>query len=293
MKKLLFVFNPRAGKAQIPGRIFDIINYYTQQGYLVTVYPTQMADDGRSYVQEMDEHYDMIICSGGDGTLNEIISGILLSQCDCVLGYIPSGSTNDFGRSLGLPMNIEEAMKITCHGEAKAIDVGLLNNQYFVYVAAFGVFTDVAYATPQDMKNTFGYLAYILQGIKSLTELRTYAIEMEYDGNIVKDDFIVGLVMNSFSIAGFKNPLGAATELDDGLFEILMVRLPKNIIELQAIVTSLLSEKVDSQYMLYAQASHIKIKSEPIEWTLDGEYGGRFEAVDITNCHKAIRMIGE
>jgi YegS/Rv2252/BmrU family lipid kinase len=240
----------------------------------------------------MDEHYDMIICSGGDGTLNEIISGMLSVQRNYVLGYIPSGSTNDFGRSLGLPMDIEEAMKITCHGETRAIDVGMINQQYFVYVAAFRIFTDVAYATPQDMKNTFGYLAYVLQGIKSLTELKTYEIEMEYDGNIVKDQFIVGLVMNSFSIAGFKNPLGAATELDDGLFEILMVRMPKNILELQAVIASLLSEKTDPQYMLYVQASHIKIKSELVEWTLDGEYGGKYGEVDIMNCHRAVRIIG-
>jgi diacylglycerol kinase family enzyme len=144
-------------------------------------------------------------------------------------------------------------------------------------------------AVIKDMKNTFGYLTYVIQGIKSLTELKTYEIAMEYDGNIVKDQFIVGLVMNSFSIAGFKNPLGAATELDDGLFEILMVRMPKNILELQVVIASLLSEKADPQYMLYVQASHIKIKSE---WTLDGEYGGKYGEVDIMNCHRAVRIIG-
>lgn len=155
----------------------------------------------------------MVVCSGGDGTLNETVSGLLDADSNTLLGYIPFGSTNDFARSVGIPTELEAAMEISCCGKPFAIDVGSLNGRYFVYVAGFGAFTKVSYSTPQKMKNSLGYLAYLLQGIKALSELRVYDLVMSYDGGEIEGSFIVGLVMNSFSIGGFKNPAGGVTQL--------------------------------------------------------------------------------
>lgn len=291
MRKLLFIFNPSAGKAKLRNKIYDIIQFYTNHGYLITLYPTQMCKDAYSFIKNMEDMYDLIVCSGGDGTLNEVISGLLDSGKSKILGYIPSGSTNDFSRSIGIPSEIENALEITCSGTPYNVDIGCFNQHYFVYVAAFGAFTQISYATPQKMKNTFGYLAYILQGIKALSELRSYHLELEYLDKTIRGDFIVGLITNSFTVAGFKNPICSLTELNDGLFEILLIRMPKNIVELQTIIVALLNEKIDSEYMICIQTPCFKITSEPIEWTFDGEYGGKFTEAFIVNLHKAVKIL--
>jgi len=291
MNKLLFIFNPQSGKAKIKNQLFDIIQYYTNNGYLTTIYPTQSAGDGYAYLKNMDEEYDLIVCSGGDGTLNEVISGIVDSGKHRVLGYLPSGSTNDFGRSVGIPSDMENALNITCFGKPCGIDVGSFNDKHFIYVAGFGAFTRVPYSTPQRRKNTLGYLAYILQGILELPEIRSYQLSMEYDGECVEGEFIVGFIMNSFSIAGFRNPAGSLTELNDGLFEVLLVKAPMNIVELQNIIASLLNGNIESEYIFCVQASNIKIHSELIEWTLDGEYGGKYEDAVIVNQKQEIQIL--
>lgn len=291
LKKLLFIFNPLAGKARIRNRLFDILEYYTQHNFLVSMYPTQGAGDAYAFITNMEDPFDLIICSGGDGTLNEVVSGIVMSNRKLVLGYIPSGSTNDFGRSVGISTDLEEALKITCNGTPFAIDIGCFSGHYFVYVAAFGIFTNISYSTPQRMKNSLGYFAYILKGIKALSELKAYEVVMQYDGGIVSGRFIMGLITNSFSVGGFKTPSYHLTKLNDGLFEVLLIRMPQSIIELQAIVTALLNEKVDQESIICVQTSNVKIESESIEWTFDGEYGGRFEKASVTNLNKAISML--
>lgn len=293
MKRLLFVFNPCSGKAKVRTHLYEIIEFFTDKDYLVTVYPTRACGDGYKCVKEMNGNYDLIVCSGGDGTLNETVSGLLDSEKESPLGYIPFGSTNDFARSVGIPMELEAAMNISCCGKPFDIDVGCLNERYFVYVAGFGAFTNVSYSTPQKMKNSLGYLAYLLQGIKALSELRAYDLVMEYDNGQVKGSFIVGLVMNSFSIGGFKNPAGDVTQLNDGLFEVILIKSPQNIIELQAIIASLLSEKTNSENIVCIQTSKVNIVSEPMEWTVDGEYGGEYNAVTIYNKKRAVRILVE
>lgn len=291
MDKLLFVFNPLSGKARIRNQLFDIIQYYTNHNKLVTVYPTQSSGDGYEYLKNMDDEYDLIVCSGGDGTLNEVVSGILDSGKSRVIGYIPSGSTNDFGRSIGIPADMEKALDITCSGNLCKVDVGSFNEKYFIYVAGFGAFTRVPYSTPQKRKNTLGYLAYLLQGIQELPEIRGYRLSLEYDDGYINGEFIIGFVMNSFSIGGFKNPFGDMTELNDGLFEVLLVKMPMNIVELQNIITSLLNGNMESEYIICVQSSYIKVCSESMEWTLDGEYGGKCTNAVIVNKRQAIQIL--
>lgn len=290
MKKMLFIFNPSSGKARIKTQLFDIIQFYTGNGYVVTVYPTQQTGDGYNYVKELQDDYDRIVCSGGDGTLNEIVSGILDADKVQKIGYIPSGSTNDFGRSIGIPSDLETALSITCSGKPYGIDVGRFNEKYFIYVAGFGAFTKISYSTPQKMKNNLGYVAYVLQGIKELSELRDYHILMEYDNGKLEGNFIIGFIMNSFSIAGFKNPIGYLTELNDGLFEILLIKNPANIVELQEIIASLISGALDSEQIICVRTSFAKIQSDSMDWTLDGEFGGRYENVEVTNIRQAVQI---
>lgn len=291
MKKLLFIFNPISGKAKLRNKLFEIIEFYTSHGYLATLYPTQKSGDGRNLLVQLDETFDLIVCCGGDGTLNEIVSGVLVSGNKTTIGYIPAGSTNDFSRSIGVPFSVEDALEITCSGIPYNIDVCRFNNHYFIYVAGFGTLANVSYTTPQKMKNTLGYLAYVLEGIKSLSELQSYFLTIKYDGEIVNGEFIIGLITNSFSVAGFKNPNSAMTTLNDGLFEVLLIRTPQNILELQSIITALVSERFESKHILCFQASHIEIESEPMEWTFDGEYGGKYEKADVNIVEKAIKLL--
>lgn len=290
MKNALFIFNPSSGKARIKNQLYDIVQFYTKNGYKVTVYPTQKPGDGYLFTKELQYEYDLVVCSGGDGTLNEIVSGCLDSRQSIKLGYIPSGSTNDFARSIGIPSELEEALEITCNGTAHSIDIGRFNSKYFIYVAGFGAFTRISYSTPQKVKNSLGYLAYVLEGIKELSELRNYHVVMEHDSGKLEGDFIMGFVMNSFSLAGFRSPISFMTELNDGLFEILLIKSPSNILELQEIITSLLSGSLESKHIVCVRTSNIKIRSDLMDWTLDGEFGGRYENVEISNIRQAIQI---
>lgn len=291
MKRLLFIFNPFSGRAKIQNYLYEILDFYTQKGYLVTLYPTQFQGDGYEFISRLTEDYERIVCSGGDGTLNEIVSGILDYRKEQLLAYIPFGSTNDFGRSIGIPLELKRALEITCRGIPFNIDVGCFNKRYFIYVAAFGAFTQISYTTPQKRKNALGYLAYVLEGIKALSELKSYDLTLEYENGVINGNFIIGLITNSFSIAGLKNPSYSVTELNDGVFEILLVRMPKNILDLKAIAAALLSDKLEPEHMVCIQTSQLKIKSEPIDWTFDGEYGGNYEEVKVSVMNKALNII--
>lgn len=291
MKNLLFIYNPLAGKGKIRAKLSTILELYKCEGYITTVYPTSASGDGYFFIKNSKTNYDLIVCSGGDGTLNEVVSGVLDSSKNVILGYIPSGSTNDFARSVGIPVDIKRAMKTSCSGKPYELDVGCLNERHFVYVAGFGAFTKISYITPQKMKNILGYLAYLLQGIKELSELRAYEAKIQYEEGLITGKYIVGLIMNSFSIGGFRSPISAVTELNDGIFEVLLIRMPQNLIELQGIIAALLGNPMDSEYVDYFQTSHVEVESEEMEWTVDGEYGGKYEKVNIKNLNRAINIL--
>ena len=292
MKKLLFVFNPMAGRGKIKSKLFDIVDTFVRSGYKVQVYPTQKKGDAASIVADEKESFDLLLCAGGDGTLNEIVSGMMNSGKKVPIGLIPAGSMNDVGHSFKISRDIMNAVKGVINGRPYSMDIGMLNDRYFIYVAAFGAFTDVSYTTSQKNKNTIGNLAYYLEGIKKLSDLKLRHIRVQYEEDkVIEDDFVVGLVTNSLYIGGFKNVNYEQTSLNDGLFEMLLIKMPKNIIELQLIISALLSYKINNNLMYYIQASKLTVISEKLEWTLDGEFGGIFEKVEIQNYNKAIKII--
>lgn len=292
MRKLLFVFNPQAGKAQIKSKLLQILDIMVQESYEITIYPTQGREDALNIVQERAKDFDLIVCSGGDGTLDEVVSGIMRSGQNIPLGYIPAGSTNDFANSLKIPKDMIKAAQIAVSGQKFACDVGAFNEKSFIYVAAFGIFTEVSYRTRQEWKNILGHAAYILEGVKSLPEITSYYMRVEYDGVVIEDEFIYGMITNSNSVGGFKNMTGKNILLDDGKFEVTLIRCPRNFAELNEILASL-TNLIDNTDLIYSTKSdHITILSEEeIPWTLDGEFGGKVREVEICNRRRALEIM--
>ena len=289
MKKMLFIYNPKAGKAQIRNKLADILDVFTKGGYEITVYPTQKSEDAMEKTMNRNKDYDIIVCSGGDGTLDEVVTGMIRSGFRTPIGYIPAGSTNDFGGSLGLPKNMVRAAENIVNGDEFACDVGSFNEDVFVYIAAFGLFTDVSYETGQDMKNVLGHMAYLLEGMKRLPAIRSYPMRVTYEDTTIVDDFIFGMVTNSVSVGGFKRITGKNVKLDDGVFEVTLIKRPKNPMELNNIMVSLLNRDIDTNAMYCFRASKMEITStEPLPWTLDGEYGGTHTKVVIENICRGV-----
>lgn len=286
-RKLLFVYNPKAGKAQIKSRLADILDIFAAADYEITVSPTRGHGDARKIVANRSHDYDLVVCSGGDGTLDEAVTGMMESGFRTPIGYIPAGSTNDFGGSLALPKNMIKAAETIVNGRNFACDIGSFNNDMFVYIAAFGLFTDVSYETGQDVKNVLGHMAYILEGMKRLSAIRSFPMKVAYEDKVIEDDFIFGMITNSVSVGGFKNITGKNVKLDDGVFEVTLIKRPKNPVELNNIMLSLLNRDIDTHAMYCFRTAALTLEtSEPVAWTLDGENGGSHTRVEIRNICK-------
>jgi len=292
MKKLLFVVNGHSGKGQIKNKLLDIIDIMIKEGYHVQVHTTQEREDATKVVREQAKYYDLVVCSGGDGTLDEAVTGMMQSEVRTPLGYIPAGSTNDFANSLEIPKDMIQAAKTAVLGVPFSCDVGEFNGDYFIYVAAFGIFTDVSYATSQELKNALGHVAYILEGAKRLHTIKSYHMRVEYDGNEIEGDFLLGMITNSTSVGGFKNMTSKDVKLDDGMFEVTLIHKPKNIIELNTIIASLTNLKDETDLIDSFRADSVKFYSEEeIPWTLDGEFGGDHKEVQIKDHCKAVDIM--
>ena len=296
-KKMLFIYNPRAGKSQIRSNLLDMIDIFVKAGYEVTAYPTQAQGDGINAVTERQiGYYDMIACSGGDGTLDEVVTGMMRCEKRLPIGYVPAGTTNDFAGSLGIPRSMEKAARVIVDGRSFRCDVGGFNENIFVYIAAFGLFTDVSYETRQDMKNVLGHMAYVLEGMRKLSKVKSYAMKVTSGDKVIKGDFIFGMITNSLSVGGFKKITGDNVKLDDGVFEVTLIRRPGNPVELNTIMAAMVNRNIDTDLMECFTASELQIESEEeIAWTLDGEFGGRHSRAEIRNYKQAleIRVPGE
>lgn len=297
MKKLLFVYNPRAGKEMLKPRLSDVLDIFVKAGYEVTVHPTQAYRDAYYQIKEYEVgKYDLIACSGGDGTIDEVATGMMkrreMGKDVVPVGYIPAGTTNDFAKSLHIPRKPLAAADNAVKGVPFPCDIGKFNDSVFVYIAAFGIFTDVSYETDQAVKNVLGHMAYILEGAKRIFNIPSYKIKVEHDGEVIEDEFIFGMVSNSRSVGGFSNMVGKNIVFDDGLFEVTLIKTPKNPIALQEIIAALLIEQVDTKHMYTFKTKKITFDSvEEIPWTLDGEFGGEQDYVEIENVQKAMEIM--
>lgn len=291
-KKMLFIYNPRAGKAQIRSNLLDMIDIFVKAGYEVTAYPTQAKGDGvRAVTERKIGYYDMIACSGGDGTLDEVVTGMMQCEKKLPIGYVPAGTTNDFAGSLKIPKNMAEAARVITQGQDFSCDIGGFNDDIFVYIAAFGLFTEVSYETRQDVKNVLGHMAYLLEGVKRLSNIKSCVMKVEYGNQAVEGDFIFGMVTNSLSVGGFKRITGKYVQLDDGEFEVTLIKRPANAIELNTIIGALLNRNINTDLMYCFKTASLKITSqEETAWTLDGEYGGKHREVWIQNYKQALKI---
>lgn len=292
MRNLLFIYNPKAGKGNIGNHLDVIMNTFTKAGYRVTVYPTQCHGDGEVIAAGWAGDYDRIVCAGGDGTLDEIVTGLMTAGIKIPIGYLPTGSTNDFARSLGIPRVVRRAAEKAVSDDLFKCDLGKFNSRYFVYVAAFGLFTDVTYETDQNMKNLFGYTAYLAEAAKRLPGAKSIPLKVTYDGNTIADSFIVGLVTNSDSVGGMKAIPGPDVKLDDGIFEVMLIRSPDRIIDFNKIAPAILDRRIKSENVICFKCRKLMFESdEPIPWNLDGEFGGMEKRAQIENIHEAAEFV--
>lgn len=290
-KNMLFVFNPKSGKAKIKNKLLGIVEAFVGAGYEVTIRPTQYPGEAVELIKNKKNEYDIVACSGGDGTLDEVVHGMLQAEKKVPIGYIPAGSTNDFARTLGIPKDMEKAAKVVVEGKSFLCDIGLLDEKPFVYVAAFGLFTDVSYETNQDIKNLLGHTAYILEGMKKIPSMSLFHMKVSYEDVVIEDDFLVGLITNSTSVGGFKTLDAAHVELNDGLFEVTLVTMPKSPLDWNQMLAALVDRNIKSENIICFKASHVVFESEkPVAWTRDGEYGGDHVTAEIKNIPKALEI---
>lgn len=293
MEKILFVVNPVAGKMMSAKYMMDILRIFNANDALPTVYTTKSSGDAGRYVEANAAGYDRIVCCGGDGTFSEVVSGIIKANVNTPIGYIAAGSTNDLARTLGIPTDIKKAAENAVCGEPFDIDIGIVNDsKIFTYVASFGLFSKTSYSTPQELKNILGHLAYLLEGVKELSNIKGYNMEIKTDSETVKGEFIFGAITNSLSIGGvFKYPRSRVS-LNDGNFEVMMIKRPKDLVELGNIVASMNSGTFNDKNILFVQAPKLSVKIDsPCPFTLDGEYGGDYTEMEIENIKEKVTIL--
>ncbi|MGN0666929.1 MAG: diacylglycerol/lipid kinase family protein [Huintestinicola sp.] len=291
-KKMLFVYNQHAGKGQLINYLAEVLDRFTKGGYDVTVRPTQAKDDAFMSVRDRAGDFDVIACSGGDGTMNEVIKGIMDGGYHLPVGYIPAGTMNDFASSLGISKFMPDAASTIASGEPHFVDIGGFNENYFTYVAAFGAFTNVSYETDQQKKNTFGALAYIAEAFKTIDKDKHYDVTIKTKDKTVTGNYIFGMVANSLSVGGIKGLAGYDVSMNDGIFEGIFIKNPATLMEFQQTLNALIRRELDSPYFDYIKSSEFEFISDtPIPWTIDGEFGGSCEKVSISVYHKALEII--
>lgn len=293
MKKLLFVFNPRSGKGQLAPDLMEILNIFAQAGYQLTVHPTQRALDAYETIRSQASGYDLLVLSGGDGTLNECVRAMMALEPAKrpVIGYIPSGTVNDFATSRYISKKAIDAARDIVNGRTFTCDIGGFQDSYFSYVAGFGAFTDVAYGTPQRKKNLYGNMAYLIEGAKKLTSLQSYHLTVETDEATIEGDFILGLITNTTSVGGF-HIRTADISLVDGLCEVILIKASSGLKNLSNLLSAIVLQDFTSEHLFYAKTRSAKLTfDKPAAWTLDGEYGGLHQTVEIRNHQRALTFM--
>lgn len=293
MKKMLFVLNPYAGVRKASKVLAEILAVFNRADYDVRVYVTACPGDAVGAVERLAPGMDLVVCSGGDGTFNETVTGIMAAGLDIPVGYIPAGSTNDFAASLGLSSDCVEAARQIVEGTPLLYDVGKFGQRYFSYVASFGAFTKASYTTPQSAKNLLGHVAYILEGMQELSQIRKHHVKMTLDdAEVLEDDYIFGAICNSTSVGGIMTLDPSQVDLQDGKFEVLLVRAPKTLQEISECLLSVQKQQYNNAMMTFRSASHVQVEADPdMPWTLDGEKEDGHEAVQVQNLHHAIRIV--
>ena len=293
MKKLMLVINPAAGRGGFKFNLPDALQTLDRGGYRTTLFFTSERGQATEFVRENGSKYDVVACVGGDGTLSEVISGLMELEQPPKLGYFPMGTANDVATTLALPKNdsLAAAQRLVS-GTPHRFDVGGFGDHYFAYIAAFGAFTEVSYSTPQDQKKALGHLAYVLQGAAALGKIESYHTVVEYDGGVIEDNFLYGSLSNSTSVAGIVHLKEEMVGLGDGQSELVLVKDPKTVAGFGEIVERVLSQRYDSDKLLILHTKKAKFHfDKPVPWTRDGEDGGTHQDVELCNYEAPIEFI--
>lgn len=292
-KKILLIVNPIAGKTHSKSGVYRAVDIFSNNGYEVTLKKTEAKGHATSIVMEQGPNNDIVVCCGGDGTLNEVVSGMMQLGANLPLGYIPAGTTNDFASSLKLSYNVNNAAKAIMNGRKRPLDIGLFNgNRYFSYIASFGAFTGSSYSTPQSYKNTIGHFAYVLEGVKDIPNIRPYHIKLEVEGRTYEDDYIFGAVSNSISIGGMVKLDSSQVDLNDGLFEIILIKNPKTPLDISRIIRAITKKDYNDKMLEFIKAPRATFYMEKqLPWSIDGEYDAGGKEIRIDNIHGAITLL--
>ena len=292
-KKLLLIVNPCSGRAKMRTELLRVVETLSNGGYTVTVYPTKARGDATDFVCTLQEdEYDRIVVCGGDGTLNEVITGLMQSGLHITLGYIPSGTLNEWSSGLGIARSIPKAAEDITTGKKIQLDMGRFGDRYFAYTASFGAFTDASYSAPQDIKNVLGQAAYFFEGIKSLGNIKPVHLKFKTEEREIEGDFLFGAVSNSMSVGGIVKFDESVVKLNDGQFEVLLIKNPDNILKLQPIIDGILKRDFAKEGIEFFTADSVTVTGgDGLSWTLDGEYAKGEEEIVISNLHNAIELI--
>ena len=290
---MLLVMNPAAGQGKFTSGLFDVVDRFTRAGFEVTVYPTTGPRHAHRIALERATDFDYLVCAGGDGTLNEVVSALMLLPRRPLLGHLPAGSANDFAITHGMPTDYAKSVQAVIDGSAIAVDVGSFQDKHFTYVAAFGLLTDVSYGTPQALKNTLGHAAYLLEGVKKLANIKHWYCRVELEDEVIEDEFIFGMISNSRSVGRFNLPDEVDICLDDGAFELFLLRRITRYKELKNVVSVLMGGKgkLESSFVVRSVKKARIVCDEALSWTLDGEFGGSFNVTDIAVRHRAVEIV--
>lgn len=293
MKKLFLIINPRAGVRKANRYVVDIVGIFNAAGYDVTVHVTSAQGDAERAARARGGEFDVVVCIGGDGTFNEMLAGLRTGGWDVPMGYIPAGSTNDFASSLHLSRNITQAAGDIVVGQPRPLDIGRFNGRYFSYVASFGAFTRASYATSQNVKNTLGHLAYLLAGVREVAAIRATHLRFTLDdGRVFEDDYLFGAITNSTSVAGVLTLDSDLVDLNDGMFEIILIRKPQNLIELNDCILALTTQDYKTPMLTLVSAARMEVDAPAdMDWTLDGERADGAAHCIIENLHSEIQII--
>ncbi len=294
-KRMLVIRNPKAGSYYSQNLFLEAAGViFKNEDYNVYVYTTECRGDATRAAAEEGAEYDRIVAFGGDGTLSEVINGVMHLDPRPEVGYIPAGTTNDFAAGLGLSRNVIRAAETALNGVPTVLDIGQFGeDRFFSYVASFGTFTKASYSAQQDMKNLLGYAAYLLEGLRSLSDIHSYPMRVTADGVTYEDEFIFGAVSNAMSVGGVMKYSSDQVDLSDGLFEVLMIRSPRSLADLQQLMTDVTTRHyADCEQILFLKTGEVHILSEqPVAWTVDGEAGGEQTDIRIRCCPGAIRIL--
>lgn len=292
LKRLMLIFNPVSGRRMSQRYLPDIIKIFSERSYAVTVFPTGKQGDATEFARLYSHEFDLVVCIGGDGTLNETISGLMLGQSEVPLGYIPSGSTNDFAACHGISSDPLTAALNAATGKPKLIDIGKFGSRYFSYVAAFGAFSWLSYTTPQSLKNVLGHSAYILDAVKDLPKVKAHHLRLDVGNYVCEGDYIFGAVCNSTSVAGTITLPKNVVDTGDGQFEVLLVHEPQTLIDFQNLILGILTQDYSSPFLDFFQTSSLKISAPPeLDWSLDGERGDGSDIIEVSNLTAALTLI--